>query len=189
MGTKMGTTMQWGSPRYNAVSVTLHWAMVLLIVAVYVLINVADVFPKGSDARQTAKDWHFMLGLLVGMLVWLRIVVRLASTAPPVVPPPPVWQDKAAQAAHLLLYVLMVGMPVLGWLLLSTGGKPIPFFGLELPALLAPDKALSRQIKDLHELGGNLGYALIAGHALAALWHHYLVRDNTLTRMWFKRRT
>lgn len=185
----MGTKMQAGSPRYNAASITLHWAMALLLVAVYVLINVADVFPKGSDARQAVKDWHFMLGLLVGVLVWLRIVLRLASTAPPIVPPPPPWQDKAAKAAHVLLYVLMVGMPLLGWLLLSAGGKPIPFFGLELPALLAPDKALGRQIKEVHELGGNLGYALIGGHALAALWHHYVVRDNTLARMGFRRRT
>jgi cytochrome b561 len=83
----------------------------------------------------------------------------------------------------------MVAMPLLGWLVLSAGGKPIPFFGLELPALLAPNKELGHQIKEVHELGGNLGYALIGGHAAAALFHHYVMRDNTLVRMWFKRQT
>lgn len=182
-------TRQWDSQRYNSASIALHWAMALLMVAVYVLINVADGFPKGSDARQAAKDWHFMLGLLVFVLVWLRLALRLAGSTPPIVPAPPAWQEKAGKAVHLLLYVLMVAMPVLGWLVLSAGGKPIPFFGLELPALLAPDKALGRQIRDIHELGGNLGYVLIGGHAAAALFHHYLVRDNTLARMWFKRPT
>lgn len=177
------------SGRYNTASIALHWAMALLMVAVYVLINVADGFPKGSDARQAAKNWHFMLGLLVFAVVWLRLAVRLWGTTPPIHPAVPAWQETAGKAVHLLLYVLMVAMPLLGWLVLSAGDKPIPFFGLELPALLAPDKELSHQIKEIHELGGNLGYALIGGHAAAALFHHYFMRDNTLVRMWFKRQT
>jgi len=121
------------------------------------------------------------------LLVWVRIALRALGTTPPIVPAPPAWQDKAGKAVHGLLYVLMVGMPILGWLVLSARGRPIPFWGLELPALLAPDKPLGRQFMELHELGGNLGYALIGGHAAAALFHHYFVRDNTLRRMGFTR--
>lgn len=177
---------QLGSPRYNATSVAMHWTMAVLILAVYAAINLADVFPKGSDARQSVKDWHFMLGLLVFALVWLRVVLRWVGTTPPIVPTPSAWQEKAGKAVHLLLYLLMLAMPLLGWMVLSFAGKSIPFFGLDLPALLAPDKALGRQLKDIHELGGNLGYALIGGHAAAALFHHYVLRDNTLARMWFR---
>lgn len=175
--------------RYSSASIGLHWAMAVLMVSVYALINVADLFPKGSAPRQMAKDWHFMLGLLVFCLVWLRIAARLLGTVPPINPVVPLWQEKVAKAVHLALYALMVGMPLLGWLVLSAKGSPIPFFGLELPALLAPDKALGRQIREFHELGGNLGYLLIGGHALAALFHHYVVRDNTLQRMGFKSRS
>ncbi|MNP75825.1 hypothetical protein D3C76_1729480 [compost metagenome] len=77
----------------------------------------------------------------------------------------------------------MIGAPLAGWLILSAAGKPIPFFGLELPALIGPDKELAGQIKELHELAGTAGYWLIGLHAVAALFHHYVSRDNTLVRM------
>lgn len=168
---------------YARGSMVLHWLMALLIVAVYALINVSDVFERGSDARALTKYWHFSLGLAVFALVWLRIVLRIVYPAPPIVPAPAAWQEKAAKAGHLLLYVLMVAMPLLGWLVLSAKGRAIPFFGLELPALIGADKPLSRQLMELHELGGNMGYFLIGGHAAAALWHHYGLKDNTLLRM------
>ena len=176
------------SPRYSTASIALHWAMLVLMVAVYAFINIADFFPKGSDARLWAKNWHFTLGLLVLAVVWLRIAVRALGTTPPIHPTPPAWPQTGGKAVHLLLYVLLVAMPWLGGLALSAGGKPVPFVGLELPSLLAPNKELGHQIKEVHELGGNLGYALIGAHAVAALFHHYVVRDNTLARMWFKLR-
>ena len=77
----------------------------------------------------------------------------------------------------------MIGMPIGGWLILSAEGDPVPFFGLELPALVSPDKALAEQIEEIHETVGTIGYWLIGLHALAALYHHYVKRDNTLRRM------
>ena len=169
--------------RYNALSITLHWAMVLLLIAVYACINLADVYPKGSDARNLMKTWHFMLGLSVLALVLLRILVNLLNTAPRIVPEPPVLQTKLAKTMHLALYALMVCMPIAGWLILSAEGKAIPFFGFELPALLAKNKELAHAIEELHEAGGTIGYFLIGLHAVAGLYHHYVVKDNTLLRM------
>lgn len=77
----------------------------------------------------------------------------------------------------------MFWMPVLGWLLLSAAGKPLPFGGLELPALIAHNEALAHTSKEIHETLGTAGYFLIAAHAAAGLYHHYFRRDNTLTRM------
>jgi cytochrome b561 len=74
-------------------------------------------------------------------------------------------------------------MPLLGWLMMSAKGKAVPFFGLQLPALIAPDKALAHNFEDIHEAVGVIGYYLIGLHAGAALFHHYLMRDNTLRRM------
>ncbi len=88
-----------------------------------------------------------------------------------------------AKGLHLALYAFMLAMPVAGWLILSAADKSIPFFGLELPALVAPDKTLSSQIKEWHEIFGTVGYYLIGLHAFAALFHHYVVKDNTLRRM------
>ena len=80
--------------------------------------------------------------------------------------------------------LLWIFAAFVGWLTLSTAGAPIPFFGFELPALLAPDKALSRQIKDIHETIATIGYFVIGLHAAAALFHHYVLKDGTLRRMW-----
>ena len=65
----------------------------------------------------------------------------------------------------------------------DAAGKPIPFFGLELPALIAKNKDLADQIKQVHEFVGTAGYWLIGGHAAASLAHHYIQRDATLQRM------
>lgn len=174
------------SDRYGHASIAMHWAMVLAFAVVYAAINVADLFDKGTAARQLAKTMHFSFGLLVFVLVWLRLYFRLRGHTPPIVPAPPARQEKLGKLVHLGLYGLMLAMPLLGWAVLSAGGKAIPFFGLNLPALLAEDKPFGRQLRELHELGGNLGYLLIAGHAAAALFHHYVVKDNTLKRMLFR---
>jgi len=79
--------------------------------------------------------------------------------------------------------MLMIVMPLIGWTLLSAEGKPIPFFGLQLPAFVSESKSLADQTKELHELIGTVGYFLIGLHALAALLHHYIVLDDTLRRM------
>ena len=169
--------------RYHRSSIVLHWAMLVLFVGVYASMELRELFDKGSVPREALKSLHFMLGLLVFVLVWLRMALRLKFPAPPIQPTPSLWQDKAAKLAHLMLYALMIGMPLAGWLLLSAAGKPIPFFGLNLPALIGPDKALASQIKEIHEFVGTLGYFLIGAHAAAALFHHYIQRDNTMLRM------
>jgi superoxide oxidase len=163
--------------RYGWLSITLHWLMLALIVAVYGCILLSDSFPNGL------KTWHFMLGLSVFALVWLRLIARWSSPTPLIVPAINRWQHLTARGLHIALYALMVAMPLLGWLILSAGGKPIPFFGLQLPALISQNKDWADLLKEIHETGAAVGYFLIGLHAAAALYHHYLLRDNTLARM------
>ena len=177
------TTNTTSSQRFSFPSIAMHWLMVLVFIGVFVAVNLIDVFPKGSDSRQLAKSMHFSLGLLVFGLFWLRIAFRLLGNTPDIVPAPPAWQEKLAKLGHLALYTIMVLMPLVGWAALSAFGKPIPLFGMDLPVLMAPNKELGRTIMGVHELGGNLAYFLIGGHALAALYHHYFMKDNTLRRM------
>lgn len=169
--------------RFSSLSIVLHWVMVLLISAVYAAILLRENYPKGTDIREGLKSWHFMLGLAVLVLVVARIVVRLINHGPPITPKPPVWQVFLANVAHFALYAFMLAMPIAGWVILSASDKVIPFFGLQLPALIGPSKALADQVKELHETGGTVGYFLIGLHALAALFHHYIAKDDTLRRM------
>lgn len=169
--------------RYHALSIGLHWLMLFLLIAVYASIELRELFPKGTDARKAMKMWHFMLGLSVLAFAVLRVLIRLRNPTPAIIPAPPAWQEMLAKVMHIALYALMLGMPLAGWLILSAEAQPIPFFGLELPALIGPDKALAKSIEEIHETVGLVGYYLIGLHALAGLYHHYMVKDNTLKRM------
>ncbi|MDO9049939.1 MAG: cytochrome b [Methylotenera sp.] len=177
--------MSWKntSKRYGTLSIGLHWLMLLLFIAVYACIELRELYPKGSDPREALKTWHFMLGLSIWVLVALRIYARLSSPIPSITPEPVRWQMLSAKLAHLALYGLMIIMPLLGWLLLSASGKPIPFFGLELPALVAKNKELAGLVKEVHQTMGVVGYYLIGLHATAALFHHYYIKDDTLIRI------
>ncbi|MBK7422485.1 MAG: cytochrome b [Propionivibrio sp.] len=169
--------------RYGSFSIGIHWLMLILIAAVYACMELKGIFPKGSDSREMMKTWHFMLGLSVLVLAALRLVLNLTSPIPDIRPDPPRWQKLLARLMHLALYALMLGLPLAGWLLLSAAAKPIPFFGLQLPALIGESKTLATLIKEIHETGATVGYFLIGFHAAAALYHHYGVHDDTLLRM------
>jgi len=177
--------MNWRNTtnRYGLRSIGLHWLMLLLIAAVYACIELRENFPKGSDIREGLKAWHFALGLSVLILVAIRMLLQLTDKTPRIDPKPPRWQNLSAKVMHLALYALMVGMPLLGWLTLSAEGKPILFFGFQLPPLIGQSKSAAEWVQEIHEAGGTVGYVLIGLHAAAALYHHYLVRDNTLLRM------
>jgi len=177
--------MEWRNTkeRYGLLSVGLHWFMLLQLIAVYACINLREFFPKGSDPREALKVWHFMLGLSVFLLVWIRLIVHMTGPVPGIEPAPPAWQNVLGKLVHVALYGLMIGLPLLGWMLLGAEGKVTPFFGLQLPALVGEDKNLADLLKEIHETGGTIGYFVIGIHALAALFHHYVQRDNTLRRM------
>ncbi|MFS0827802.1 cytochrome b [Pseudomonas phoenicis] len=168
---------------YARLSILLHWLTLVLLAAVYACIEFRGLFPRDSAERDLMKALHFMLGLTVFVLVWLRLAARLRNPTPPILPKPPAWQTGLAHLVHLLLYGLLIGMPLAGWLILSAAGKPIPFYGLELPALIEPNPDLAKFIKGWHERIGTWGYWLIGLHAVAGLYHHWVRRDNTLRRM------
>ncbi|MDP3134687.1 MAG: cytochrome b/b6 domain-containing protein, partial [Burkholderiaceae bacterium] len=91
--------------------------------------------------------------------------------------------ERVAAAGHASLYLLMASMPVLGWLSLSAAGKPIAFFGLQLPALMVADKSWAHDLKAMHETLGTVGYWLIGSHVMAALGHQWVLKVGLLNRM------
>lgn len=177
--------MSWknSAQRYGTASITLHWLMFLLLIAVYACIELREIYPKGSDPRAALKSWHFTLGLTVLALVWLRLGLRLLQPVPDIAPPLVAWQRYLSTAMHFALYLLMFAMPIAGWMILSAEGDTIPFYGIDLPPLIAQNKDTAEWIEEIHKTAGTVGYYLIGLHAAAGLFHHYFMRDNTLSRM------
>lgn len=183
--TAPSTTMM--DSRYARGVVALHWLTLLLIAAAYACIELREAYPRGSGIREGLKDWHYALGLAVLAVTLVRIAARLSCRAPPITPPLARWQALVAHALHLALYVFMVAMPLLGWLALSAEGETPSWLGYTLPPLIGVDAALAHDLEDWHEDIGEAGYWIIGAHAAAALFHHYVVRDDTLRRMWPRR--
>jgi cytochrome b561 len=157
--------------------------MLILLIAVYASMELRDFYPKGSAGREAMKTWHYMLGLTVVLLAMLRLAVHLVGPMPAISPRPTKWMGSSAKLMKLALYLLMIILPLAGWLILSAADKPVPFFGLELPHLIGPNPDQAKFIKGWHERIGSWGYWLIGLHAVAGLYHHYIKRDNTLLRM------
>ncbi len=169
--------------RYSALTVTLHWLMVILIVTVYACMELRGYTTKGSDLRALMKPTHFMLGLTVLGLVIVRLAARFSTSTPEILPVQPKPVLLLAKLMHLSLYLFMIIMPIAGWIILSAEGKTIPFYGFELPPLVGPDKHIAHLAEDVHEFFATFGYFLIGLHSVAALFHHYVKKDNTMTRM------
>jgi superoxide oxidase len=170
--------------RYALPMVVLHWLMLVILAAVLLLVEWLHYIPKDDTAfRGVVRDWHKSLGLLVLALVWVRLALRLVTTTPPITPAPPRWQRWAGNAVHVALYAVMIATPIAGWLMSNANGRTAAFFGLVLPALLAENKPLARQIYEVHETLGHALMVLVGIHAAAGLFHHYVQKDNTLARM------
>ena len=175
-------------PRYSLSMIRLHWLTFILVVAAYVFMEFRDLFPRNTPGREFMKATHYSLGLTILGLTLVRLIIKVTGEpAPGIDPSPATWHRAATKAGHALIYLFLIAMPLVGWATLSTEGDAVIFYGLEIPALLGPDKILSGRLEELHELGGKIGYVLLGGHALLAILHHAVFKDTTLIRMMPKR--
>jgi cytochrome b561 len=171
--------------RYTSIAIILHWVMALLIFATWSIAIVVDDMPL-SPLRITGISWHKWLGVTILFLVVLRLLWRAIHPAPALNLVMPAWQERAMKLTHIALYLLMLLIPLVGWLMSSAKGYTVNYFGLfELPDLLDKDKALGHQLKEIHEFLANGLMALVGLHILAALKHQFIDKDGLLSRMTF----
>ena len=171
--------------RYGVSVRWMHWSVFVLVLLAYVFINLFELFPKGSATRANLLASHYSAGLAVLLLIWPRLWLRLRNGRPPISPPPPRWIELFGNVTHMALYVFLVIQPILGVITLQIGGKPVSLFDVTLlPSFVShPDRALSHQFESIHRTVGTVFYYVIGLHILAALWHHFGRRDDTLKRM------
>ncbi|MDM0112726.1 cytochrome b [Variovorax sp. J22R133] len=170
--------MSWG-----ATAKFFHWLVALLIFVQFGLGWLASTWPL-SPTKLNLFMWHKSTGMVVLVLVLARLAWRLMHPAPPLPAGMPAWERAAAHASHVLLYVLMIGIPVAGWVINSAAGIPFRIFRqVPLPAIVAADKHTADVAALVHlSLGIALALLLVV-HVGAALRHHFIQRDNVLVRM------
>lgn len=169
--------------RWGPVSQAFHWISALLLVCIAAIGLVMGDLPNNPD-KIRIYALHKSLGLTLLGIVVLRLLWRWTRPVPADLPGLSIWVRRAASTVHWGLYAMMLAMPLSGWLLNSAEGYPLQWFKLfNLPALAPRSEDLADLAEDIHENGFWILAALVAGHVLAALFHHFFLGDRTLHRM------
>jgi cytochrome b561 len=168
--------------RYSGAAIALHWLTAVLIVA-NLLLGLSMVPLPITPRKLYLYAYHKWIGITVFLLTCLRLAWRSTHPAPPPVAMPE-WQRRAALASHVLLYVLLLTIPVSGWLYSSATGVQVVYLGLiPLPDLVPDDKALAAVLKGVHVSLNFALFVLVCAHSAAALKHHFVDRDAALIRI------
>ena len=174
--------------RYTRTAQALHWSMAALLVGLVSLGFYMHDLPL-SPRKLQLFSYHKWAGITAFLLVLVRLAWRVTHRPPPLPAGTSPAVRAAAGAGHALLYLLMIAIPLSGWLMSSAKGVQTVWFGLlPIPDLLAKDAALGDTLQAAHEY---LNFTLIAvalGHVAAALKHEFIDRDGLLSRMWPGRR-
>ncbi|MEO0996565.1 MAG: cytochrome b/b6 domain-containing protein [Pseudomonadota bacterium] len=171
---------------YGRVARLLHWLIAGLIATQYVLAQLAE---RAGDAEALSRQLkllanHKSVGITVLTLALVRALWRLSNRPPALPVGMPRWQAAASQLSHSAIYVLIVAVPLTGWLMSSASAYSVSWFNLvTLPDFVAPDPALKAFFEASHEFMANLLGIVVLVHIAAALKHHFIDKDTVLARM------
>ncbi|MGI9424687.1 MAG: cytochrome b [Hyphomicrobiaceae bacterium] len=172
---------------YSTTARFFHWLTVLLILTT---VPIGFIMTERGEAGIWDATTNFLysshksLGVIILAVVALRLIYRIFNGAPPDEPTLKGLQRVAAHVAHWSLYGLLIAVPIVGWVATSMFPALDVFGVVKLPALAAPNKAMAEQLFDLHDVLGKVLLIIIAIHFVAALFHHFVLRDGVLRRMW-----
>jgi cytochrome b561 len=168
---------------YDPVIRAIHWLTLALIAGVYAAAWTAHSGLAG-EWYQPVLQLHRSLGLTLWVLTIFRLVWRSRARIPELPHDLHPVQKLAARATEALLYLLLLAQPVIGLLQTNARGQQVDFlFLIRLPPVIGADRPFARQLHELHELTANALLVLIGMHAAAALFHHFVRRDDVLNAM------
>ena len=174
--------------RYSTPAIVLHWLVALLIFVGFPLgVYMVDL-PLSPD-KLKLYSYHKWIGITVLMLAAIRVSWRLTHTPPPLPDSVAAWQRRASAIVHGLLYLLMIAIPLSGWLMSSAKGFQTVWFGvLPLPDLLEKNRELGDLLAGVHKALNFTLLGLVILHVGAALKHHFIERQPFLQRMGWSRK-
>ncbi|MBK1718187.1 cytochrome b [Thiocystis violacea] len=175
--------------RYTLIQRLLHWLIALLVLgllaaglAFWALGYEGLVKMLGEETTGQLFTLHKSLGILVLLLTVFRLIVRGQSPAPAYDPPLGMIERLVGGGIHLLLYILLIGLPIGGWLATAASGYPVQFFSVNLPGLIGENKELGAMLFFYHGIGGLAVGVLVLVHMAAGL-KHWKLKDGIMTRI------
>ncbi len=171
------------SSRWGAVARSFHWVIVALIVVQFVLAKQANDLPFGLH-KLVVLARHKSFGITILALATLRLLWRWTNAVPklPSASMKP-WERAAAHTSHWVLYALLFAMPISGWVMSSAKRYAVAWFGVPLPDLVGPNESLYNAMLTTHHVLAKVLFAVALAHILAALWHHFIRKDDVLRTM------
>lgn len=172
--------------KYHIFSRILHWFMAVAILFLLGLgIYMADFLPKESPNRMAIYDLHKSLGVMILILVFVRIINRFANKPPALPDSLPKFEKIAANLAHFALYLLMILVPLSGYLMSNSFGYPVHFFSIEMPFLIKQNFELSGIFHNAHWIFAYSLIAVLALHILGIIKHRFFDKpeNDVLKRM------
>jgi len=168
---------------YTGTAKALHWTIVVLLIAQFIFAWTMPHIGRNTPVT-TLISLHFTFGIIILAVALVRLGWRVTHGEPAPEDGLPPWQTLSSSIVHWLLYALLFVVPLLGWMDASRRGMPVEMFGVELPKLLATGKPGWNWTGDVHGLLANYAMLGLVGlHVLAALYHHFILRDGVLKRM------
>ena len=168
---------------YSLTARTLHWLTAVLVLTMIPIGIIMANFSLGPTG-DVLYDIHRSIGAILIPIVIVRLIYRLAHPAPPLPPDIPPIQQLAAHSTHWALYFLLLIQPLVGWIATSAYRAPIKVFWLfELPPIWPVDQPFSEKMFSVHRWLGIAMALLLCAHIGAALYHHFVRKDDVLLRM------
>jgi len=169
--------------RYSGAAMLLHWAIAIAVIVNWRIAESAEHLPDAERGAVMAN--HMALGMVILALTLLRLLWRLMRKPPPLASTLKPWERTAARAVHAIFYVLLVGLPLGGWLATSFYGIGVKIWSLFTVSALpvTANEAVGHQIFEAHATAGTVMLVLIALHILGALKHTFIDKDGNLFRM------
>lgn len=170
-------------PTYNPVTKILHWLVFVLLAIEFTIAWTMPGVHRGG-APTAIVNLHFSFGILILIVIIIRTLWRITHPTPPFPESMSHREKVIASAMHYALYAVLFIMPFTGWAWASSRGWAITFFNLfPVPPIVAEGSIFGQQAGGIHSFLGGLLVALIALHALAGLYHHFIQKDDVLRRM------
>ena len=170
------------SSSYGAVAKLLHWVVAVLILGL-LAVGLYMTSIEG-DGRYKLYAIHKATGILVLVLVLIRLGWRFINVQPFYPDDMPLIQKFAAHMLHAALYFFIIFIPLSGWIMSSAGAHTISFYGLfNVPFIVDKNPEIGKLFNSLHELFAYILIGMLVIHISAALFHHFIQKDNILTRM------
>jgi cytochrome b561 len=172
------TTARWGH-----VSQFLHWLIVVLLIVQVTLASIADDLPLGMK-KLAMLARHKSVGITILGLAVLRLLWRWMNPTPALPDTLKPYERVLANLTHAGLYIVLFAMPLSGWMMSSARGFPVSWFGfIQLPDLVTKNKSVYDAMLETHETLAWVLYVIVGLHVLAALKHHFVLKDHVLKRM------